>query len=668
MSVSTAISSINSSSNNYIIKPNDSLRSNKSTESTNTSNSANVLSAPAKLSVTRINGKNATVAWSAVSGATSYNVQFRRDGGSGYSATDWKKDPDYSSGTSYVSYEMLNLTYHFRVQAVSAAGVSDWVEVTYANASGVGYVETVTTAVHIHALIHTAAKEATEQAEGNVEYWYCSGCGKYFSDSAATNEITQAQTVIPKKEHAHILTHTAAKAATCIADGNKEYWYCSDCGKYFSDADATTETTLEALTIKALGHSFVDGVCSRCGENDPSYIPETNAVFSTWLSNLDYFDRSGSWKTGETTKDNLGHAHEHSIVPWNNTPRYITYKLNGLYCQLTGVFFQEYENRSEKGLVTLKISGDGKLLWEGSVQGGVDPMEFSIDVTGVKELNLSLSGYYSDLYNTALGDVALWETPAVHNHVLTHIAAKAATATEPGNIEYWYCADCEKYFADGEAKEEITKQSTIIPALGGSEVHFEQQTIYFQGQFDDVPADQWFTANVKSAFELGLMKGNGNGSFNPYGDVSIVEAIVMASRVHSIYYTGEENFRSTASGEIWYQPYLDYAYSNGVISSAYYNADVTQKATRAQFAEIFANALPDEGLSPVNRVADNAIPDVPMSAAYAKYVYRLYRAGILAGSDANGTFHPSTYITRVEAAAIVSRMAESDNRVSLTLG
>ena len=220
----------------------------------------------------------------------------------------------------------------------------------------------------------------------------------------------------------------------------------------------------------------------------------------------------------------------------------------------------------------------------------------------------------------------------------------------------------------GTVGSELTTLYLSFSKNGGSEVHFEQQTIYFQGQFSDVPADQWFTANVKSAFELGLMKGNGNGSFNPYGDVSIVEAIVMASRVHSIYYTGGENFRSAAAGETWYQPYLDYAYSNGVISRAYYNADVTQKATRAQFAEIFANALPDEGLYAMNSVTDNAIPDVPMSAAYAKYVYRLYRAGILAGSDANGTFHPSTYITRVEAAAIVSRMAESDNRVSLTLG
>ena len=43
------------------------------------------------------------------------------------------------------------------------------------------------------------AKKATTKAEGNIEYWHCSDCGKYFSDAAATKEISQADTVIPKK-------------------------------------------------------------------------------------------------------------------------------------------------------------------------------------------------------------------------------------------------------------------------------------------------------------------------------------------------------------------------------------------------------------------------------------------------------------------------------------
>ena len=47
-------------------------------------------------------------------------------------------------------------------------------------------------------LKHIPAKAATEDAEGNIEYWYCSGCGKYYSDKDGTKEITKADIVTAK--------------------------------------------------------------------------------------------------------------------------------------------------------------------------------------------------------------------------------------------------------------------------------------------------------------------------------------------------------------------------------------------------------------------------------------------------------------------------------------
>ena len=47
-------------------------------------------------------------------------------------------------------------------------------------------------------LKHVEAKEATEKAEGNTEYWHCDGCDKYYSDAAAAKEITKADTVTEK--------------------------------------------------------------------------------------------------------------------------------------------------------------------------------------------------------------------------------------------------------------------------------------------------------------------------------------------------------------------------------------------------------------------------------------------------------------------------------------
>lgn len=57
-------------------------------------------------------------------------------------------------------------------------------------------------------------------------------------------------------------------------------------------------------------------------------------------------------------------------------------------------------------------------------------------------------------------------SPDLNNHAhLKHIDAKAATVAEEGNIEYWYCGDCGKYFADAAATREITRADTVTAKL-----------------------------------------------------------------------------------------------------------------------------------------------------------------------------------------------------------
>ena len=58
--------------------------------------------------------------------------------------------------------------------------------------------------------------------------------------------------------------------------------------------------------------------------------------------------------------------------------------------------------------------------------------------------------------------------PDLNNHTdLKHFPAKAATKTAEGNIEYWYCEGCDKYYADAEATEEIKKADTVTAKLPG---------------------------------------------------------------------------------------------------------------------------------------------------------------------------------------------------------
>ena len=201
---------------------------------------------------------------------------------------------------------------------------------------------------------------------------------------------------------------------------------------------------------------------------------------------------------------------------------------------------------------------------------------------------------------------------------------------------------------------------TVPAQAAGSLSNFTRVNTYKTGQFNDV-STQWFATYVQAAYEYGLMDGTAAKTFAPGSNLTIASAIKLAACLHSIYSTGRAEF---SGGSPWYQPYVDYALSNEIIAAPF--ADYAANATRADFAKIFAGALPLEALNAVNRIDDNAIPDVRLGDDCGPAVYLLYRAGILTG-DASGAFNPASFIQRSEVAAIAVRMASAEYRQSLTL-
>lgn len=189
-----------------------------------------------------------------------------------------------------------------------------------------------------------------------------------------------------------------------------------------------------------------------------------------------------------------------------------------------------------------------------------------------------------------------------------------------------------------------------------------QKTQTYADAFLDVHSYDWFYENIKSVNELGLMIGKSTTRFDTESNMTVAEAMTIAARLHAIYQTGSGEFTQS---QPWYQVYTDYCKDNGIADPAAY--DLSLPVTRAQFAVIFANALPAEALEAINEIEDDAIPDVKSDEACAEAVYRLYRAGILTGNDEKGSFAPGSSIRRSEAAAIVTRMALPELRKSLTL-
>lgn len=110
-------------------------------------------------------------------------------------------------------------------------------------------------------LKHIDAKAATAAAEGNIEYWYCDGCKKYFSDAAATKEITKAATVTAKLPP----KITAGDGAAVTQGEKKELTFTSDASfadflRVELDGTALEEknyTKREGSTIITLNRDFV---------------------------------------------------------------------------------------------------------------------------------------------------------------------------------------------------------------------------------------------------------------------------------------------------------------------------------------------------------------------------------------------------------------------------
>lgn len=107
-----------------------------------------------------------------------------------------------------------------------------------------------------HNAVKVERKDPTCTEKGNIEYWYCEACRKYFQDEALTKELKQEETILPAT--GHNLTKVDEKKPTVDAAGNIEYWYCEVCNKYFSDEKAEHEITLEDTIIAKLP-KFVSG-------------------------------------------------------------------------------------------------------------------------------------------------------------------------------------------------------------------------------------------------------------------------------------------------------------------------------------------------------------------------------------------------------------------------
>lgn len=160
------------------------------------------------------------------------------------------------------------------------------------------------------------------------------------------------------------------------------------------------------LPIRAIGNALGKTVQWDAKTSSAYVGKHSSDKPAVWLQDLDYFTGS-DWRVTGNEKDNMGQTRTNCIRA-NDLDN--TYIINGQYTLLSGTLFQPYDSRSQDLATRLKIYGDGELLYSAEVEGGVKPIDFTVDVTGVLELRVSFhrAETYYDRASGMLSDCGLW--------------------------------------------------------------------------------------------------------------------------------------------------------------------------------------------------------------------------------------------------------------------
>ncbi len=346
---------------------------------------------------------------------------------------------------------------------------------------------------------------------------YCSVCDA---------EISRETIVIPAPGH-NLIAHEAV-AATCTTAGNIAYWSCDRCGKYFADENGTNERAAEEVFIDATGihdpvaDPRVDPTCTETGLTEGSHCSSCGAILverqvipatgvHDWdLENPNWHtptqDSSGIWKADVTftckscnntrteTASMVGTLSEtiasctgggnlqatfrvvfgtgtfDKTIKWNETeldPAAHPATLEHIdaasatcvkegtnecwYCSACNKYFSDETGSQEmaEGNRVIPINENAH-NWD----EGVVTTEPTCTDAGVRT--------YTCQNNPEHTKTESVEAPG---HTLKHEDAVAATTTADGHVEGYTCSVCYKYFSDANAEHEIEAGSWVIPAL-----------------------------------------------------------------------------------------------------------------------------------------------------------------------------------------------------------
>ena len=354
------------------------------------------------------------------------------------------------------------------------------------------------------------------------------------AEGATTITVTAGKLSKEVKVTVHELTKVPAKAATCTAEGNKEYYKCA-CGKLYEDANGNTETTKDKVTLAKLEHDFTKqdtsekylkskGTCVKksvyyisckaCGEkgtvtfedkldpNNHENLEVKNAV------KPDYFVDG---YTGDTYCKDCGVLVKKGTVD----PMLIPEKVAAKAPTCTEAGNKEYYKGGDKlytsddpataketTLAEVTIPATGHNYAEPTYEFSADRKTCTAkrvcknDATHVETETVDVvetvitaatyesegeSKYTATFKNPVFAEQTITEKTAALVHTYEAVNGNQATCTEDGNKPY-YIRDDGKLFVDQAGTEETTAEDVRIPATG-HDWELDPESVNFNDDF-----------------------------------------------------------------------------------------------------------------------------------------------------------------------------------------
>ena len=352
---------------------------------------------------------------------------------------------------------------------------------------------------------YTHNHQSDKWEHNDTEHWQVCTCGVVFNKAAhsgGTATCTQRATcIVCGAEYGDVLGHDFTTNWT--HDDNEHWKQCSRCDKKDDVGPHTWDngTITTAPTCTKAGEETYS--CTKCGATKIEPIPATGHSWkSDWTSdathhwhecandNCDVTDNSGKDGYAEhsggtatcTEKAVCTHcgqsygetdpANHTGTEQWTQTAT--THEKKWSCCGTVNIPSENHEWAdgvcSECGYVCLHDDTDKNHICD--ICGKTISEHKDAD-------NNHICDYCNKKISDHSGGTATCIAKAVceickesygsldpNNHTdLKHIDAKAATAAEEGNIAYWYCDGCKKYFSDAAATKEITKTATVTAKL-----------------------------------------------------------------------------------------------------------------------------------------------------------------------------------------------------------